>query len=156
MRLQARIKPSHICTPIKWMRNLQATPLEDYQHRKPAHNMSTKKAHEYPMCSFTQRALQVYRTDCVTSRLTKRPQGRRRASNVLPHATGASSLHHQLVSSGPFQGQQLLTCVRATIAENSGVSAWVSRTFDNPHLPFTYSPHLYYYSTCFLTPLCFA
>jgi hypothetical protein len=50
-----------ICTPIKRTRNLQATPLEDYQHRKPAHNTSAKKAYEHP-CSPTQRALQV----CIT------------------------------------------------------------------------------------------
>jgi hypothetical protein len=56
-----------------------------------------------------------------------------RVSNVLPHTTGDSSLHHRLVSSGPFQGQQQLACVRVTTAENSGVSARVSRTFDIPH-----------------------
>jgi hypothetical protein len=53
-----------------------------------------------------------------------------RASNALPHATSASSLHHRLVSSSLFQGQQLPACVRVTTAENSGVNARVSRTSD--------------------------
>jgi hypothetical protein len=126
---------------------------------KLAHKTPAKKAYEYPMCSLTQCALEVYLTGCVASRLTKRPQRMRtsiqcspsrngrfkstapvvsqvgsqnvrkegvRASNVFPHATGASSLHHQLVSSSPFQGQQLPACVRVTTAESSGVSPRVS------------------------------
>jgi hypothetical protein len=42
------------------------------------------------------------------------------------------SVHPRFVASGPFQGQQLPTCARVTTAENSGVSTWVSRTFDIP------------------------
>jgi hypothetical protein len=80
----------------------------------------------------TQRALQVYCTGCVASQLTKHPQRGPTSIQRTPHKTGASSPHQRLVSSGPFQGQQLPACVRVATAENSGVSTWVSRTFDNP------------------------
>jgi hypothetical protein len=82
-----------------------------------------------------QRALQVYLTGCVASRLKKRPQRGPTSIQCVPPRNGlASSPHQRLVPSSPFQGQQLPACVHVTTAENSGVSTWVSRTFDNPQV----------------------
>jgi hypothetical protein len=79
MRLRARIKHGRIYTRNKWTLNIQATPLEDCQHRtrpphwepttiertphtmgawslphrlchKPAHKMSAKKTYDHPAC----------------------------------------------------------------------------------------------------------
>jgi hypothetical protein len=194
MRLWARIKQSHLhsqqvnAKPISsstkglpaWH---SATALRTYDHqadsprngRFKSTSLVVSQARSQYVCKEdlrvsnrlpTQRALQVYLTSCVASRLTKHLQRGPTSIQCAPHATGVSSLshrlcrkkanktsakrtyeypasppcnglasspHQQLVSSGPFQGRQLLACVRVTTAENSGVSTWLSWTFDNPH-----------------------
>jgi hypothetical protein len=107
MCLWARIKRSCIYTCNKWTLNLQATPLEDYQHRtwpphwepttikraphatsasslphrlccKPAHKTSARKTYDHPVCP-----------PCIR----RFPQGRPTTIQRVPHATGSLQVH---------------------------------------------------------------
>jgi hypothetical protein len=84
-----------------------ATGAANLPHRlccKPADKTSAKKAYEYPTCSLTQRALQVYRTGCVASRLTKRPQRRRTSIQSNPPRNGRFKSASLVGIKRPFSG----------------------------------------------------
>jgi hypothetical protein len=132
MRLWVRIKHSRIYTRNKWTLNLQAAPLGDYQHR-------TRPPHWRP--TSIKRALHAMGASSLPHPLHRKPALKMSAKKTYDHPACppcngcASSPHQRFVASSPFQGQQLPACVHVMTEENSGVSTWVSRTFDIPHCP---------------------
>jgi hypothetical protein len=105
-------KHNCICTRNKWMWNLQATPLEDYQHRtwpphwepttikraphatgasslphqlcrKPVHNTSAKKIYKYPTCPHATSAFR--KEDPRPSSVSPTQQAHFRSTSAVCH-----------------------------------------------------------------------
>jgi hypothetical protein len=112
------------------MLNLQAASLGDYQHR-------TRPPDWRP--TSIEWAPHAMGASSLPHWLYCKPALKTSAKKTYDHPACpprnglTSSPHQRFVASDPLQGQQLLVCVHVMTAENSGVSTWMSRTFDIPH-----------------------
>jgi hypothetical protein len=133
------MKHSCIYTCNKWMPNLQAAHLGTSSialgHRtedlRASSRLPTQRALTSPVVSQAG-AQNVSKEDLWPPSMSPTQQvlcaKKTYDHPVYPPCNGFASSPHQLF----IASQQLPACVHVTTAENSGVSTWVSRTFNIP------------------------